>query len=224
MDKITKTLLDDFSDAEGFAGLPDSDAFVRFANFSVVSREYSDTFTVEDVTTDGADDTGLDGVAIIVNGSLVTEKEDIQELVETNGYLDASFIFVQSKTSANFNGAEMSSFVFGVQDFFADKAKLPRNEDIKRMAEVQATIYGRVAAMTRRRPDIRLYYVTTGKWHDDKALRGRIETATTDLKETGLFNEVTFYPRGCGGTAEFVSRNIEQSKRRVQIRQTAHAS
>lgn len=194
MDKITKTLLDDFSDAEAFEGMSESDAFARFANFSVVSREYSDTFTVEDVTSDGENDTGLDGVAIIVNGSLVTEKEDIKELVDTNGYLDATFVFVQSKTSANFNGAEMSSFAFGVQDFFADKPKLPRNEAIKRMAEVQSTIYSTVAAMTRRRPDLRLYYVTTGKWQDDMALRGRVETATSDLKETGLFNEVRFNP------------------------------
>jgi hypothetical protein len=164
MDRITKNLLDDSVGAEGLEGNTDSAAFVRFANFSVLSREYSETFSVEDITTDGGDDTGLDGVAIIVNGSLVTEPEDVQELIDTNGYLDATFIFVQSKTSGNFNGAEMSSFAFGVADFFSDSPKMPRNDGIKQLAKVQAAIYDRVAAMSRRRPEIRAYYVTTGKW------------------------------------------------------------
>jgi len=71
---------------------------------------------------------------------LVTEPEGRPRTRGDNGYLDGTFVFVQSKTSSNFNGAEMSSFAFGVQDFFAEKPKLPRNENIKRMAEVQSAV------------------------------------------------------------------------------------
>ena len=57
-------------------------------------------------------------------------------------------------------------------------------------------IYGRAAQFKRGNPSCKLYYVTTGKWDNDQNLIGRSETVTADLKDTGLFGDVDFYPIG----------------------------
>jgi len=47
MDRITKTLLEDFVEEQRLDSLTESESFERFCNFCVVSKEYPDTFDVE---------------------------------------------------------------------------------------------------------------------------------------------------------------------------------
>jgi hypothetical protein len=61
VDRITENLLAEFVADHGLSRLTDSDAFERFANFCVVSREYSETFEVEDVSGPGQE-VGIDGL------------------------------------------------------------------------------------------------------------------------------------------------------------------
>lgn len=194
MDRITTAFLTEFQSAEQLDNLNECEAFERFANFAVMSREFPDTFNIEDVTTGGANDTGLDGIAILVNGTLVHTTEDVEELSARNGYLDATFVFVQSKTSPSFNAAELGSFAFGVQDFFSDSPRLRRNDAVARSASVVSFIYDRSAAMTRRKPHLRMYYVTTGRWTDEPALQARLDIAKSELAATNLFDEIIFNP------------------------------
>jgi hypothetical protein len=50
MDRITRNLLDDFISEQRLDVLDESQAFERFSNFCVVSKEYSETFDIEDVS------------------------------------------------------------------------------------------------------------------------------------------------------------------------------
>jgi hypothetical protein len=76
MDKITESLLNEFSQEHGLTLLSEGKRFEHFCSYSVVKREHSETFDTDELvvgdsgnsTKDGSD-TGIDGVAIIVNGS-----------------------------------------------------------------------------------------------------------------------------------------------------------
>ena len=52
-------------------------------------------------------------ISIIVNGVLVENTEEIDDLIEKNGTIEVDFTFIQSKTSSNFSTSELNTFIFG---------------------------------------------------------------------------------------------------------------
>lgn len=183
MDLITKNLLSGFVKEYALGSLPESEQFERFAAFSMIRRHYSRSFDVEDVSMGGGGDTAIDALAIIVNNVLVIDADSVDELAEQNGQLDVSFIFIQAERTAGFDASKIGDFGFGVRDFFNPEPKIKRNAEIQAAAELVISIFGH-AAILRGRPSCQLYYVTTGKWQDDRDLVARRDAVIDDL--TGL--------------------------------------
>jgi hypothetical protein len=195
MDRITASLIKDFSDSNGFSGTVDeSRVFEHFANYSVLFAELSDTFDLDDVAIGGDGNVGIDGAAIIVNGTHVTSEEDAYAIVEANKYLDADFVFIQAKTSSSFDLGEMGKFLFAVNDFFSDSPGLTHTQATRDLIAVKDAIYSRGAAMRNRNPSVAMFYVCTGKWLEDKNLRAQIDAGIKALEQTRLFHKVTFTP------------------------------
>jgi hypothetical protein len=130
-----------------------------------------------------------------VNGQLVESTDEVDDLLEKNNSLEIEYLFIQSKTSPSFDGADINTFIFGVLDFFSTKPKLVRNDDIKKFAEVSNYIFNK-APRFRENPSIKLFYITTGKWTDDANLKGIIENGVGNLEQTNLFEKVNFNPYG----------------------------
>ena len=164
MDLVTKNLVSSFKDEESLpTGMDDATLFEHFANFCVVSQDYGEEFDVDDVHTGGGDDLGIDGLAIIVNGAMVSDATEVEDLAITNKYLEAEFLFCQAKSGGHFSGSEISNLFFGVKDLFSETPALPRNNTITEKAAVIKVIYDRSARFKRGNPHVRMYYVTTGK-------------------------------------------------------------
>jgi hypothetical protein len=120
LDRISQSLLGEFSGEAGLAPLPEESRFEHFAAFLGISRHYAEAFASSDVVTGAGNDTGIDAIAVIVNGTLITDPDEVNDLAETNGFVEASFIFVQAERSSHFDTAKIGQFGFGVVDFFAD--------------------------------------------------------------------------------------------------------
>lgn len=221
MDRITKNLLNDFLNVFSFSATEESEDFERFCNYCVLSKEYSDTFDVQDITVSGGADMGIDGLAILVNGRLVDDEEEVDDLRNMNTYLDVTYVFVQAKTSSHFETGAIGTFIFGVTDFFSEQPKLIRNEQIKRKASLSDYIFKKyAAAMTRRNPICKLYYVTTGIWNDEPDLRARVSAGEKDIMQMNLFQHVEVIPVGVSqlqqlyrSTKEKVAAEIEFSNK-----------
>jgi len=211
MDRITTSLLDEFCKEAGLTGLAEDARFEHFTTFLTVGRHLEDTFDTGDVVTGSGGDTGIDSVAVIVNGALVTDAELVEELATKNAFVDATFVFVQAERSAAFESAKIGQFGFGVADFFKDKPSLPRNERIAQAAEIMAAVYARSSRFTRGNPVCRLYYATTGRWVGDKALEARRAAAREDLLHLNIFREVDFIPVG----ADLIQRFYSESKNAI---------
>jgi hypothetical protein len=195
MDRITESLLDTFSDENGLGSLPQNVRFEHFAGYVTVRRQYSETFDSAEIVCGDGSDTGIDAIAVIVNGSLVMDVDALKEVLEDAPYLEATFVFVQAERSQGFDAAKIGTFSFGVQDFFKEKPALPRNSTVQEAAEIMAAIYDK-SMKFRGNPACRLYYVTTGKWNAEPALEARRKTAISDLEATQLFGSVEFIPVG----------------------------
>ena len=189
MDRISESLLNEFSEEQEIMSLSEGKRFEHFASFIVVKRHNPGTFDTDDVVVGEGGDTGIDGIAIIVNGSMIT---DIDEELDS-GSLDVSFIFVQAKTSPSFDSADISNLGFGVVDFFRDTPQLNRNQKVTDMAAIMASVYKKSSKFVRN-PSLRLYYVTTGKWVNDQNLETRRQSVVSDLQATGMFGSIEFRP------------------------------
>jgi len=192
MDRITKSLLDEFVTQNSLQSLPEERAFEHFAGYLVTSSHFSETFSTGDIQVGDGNDCVIDSISIIVNGCLVTEPEEIQDLVDTNGYLDVTFVFVQAERSSSFETAKIGQFGFGVQDFFSNSPALPQNEQVQLKTMVLNEIFLRSSRFRKGNPQCYLYYVTTGRWVDDQNLTVRRDAVIKDLKDLNLFRRVIF--------------------------------
>ena len=209
MDRVSEQLLTEFSNDRGIAQLDEDKRFEHFVCFITVGRHYSETFDTEDILVGAA--TGIDGIAVIVNGTLITDVESLEEL-DSAGEFDVTFVFVQADRGSTFDAAKIGNFGFAVADFFNDQPTLPRNDEVSAAAEIMAEVYKRSTKFKRGNPACRLYFATTGSWVGDLLLEGRRKAIIDDLVATNLFREVTFTPLGADG----IQKLYRQTKNAIE--------
>lgn len=128
MDKVTKFLLDEFVKSNTLESLGEDTQFEYFCGTLITSHHYFETFQPEEIAVGAGGDLGIDCISILVNGRLVSDPEELSELIESQGYLDVTFIFVQAERSSSFDGSKIGNFGYGVQDFFSEEPKLVHNQ------------------------------------------------------------------------------------------------
>jgi len=70
MDRITKALVEDFMTSQVLKTEGQSIDFEKFVNYTIISKEYTKSFEIDTVTVGAGNDTGIDGIGIIVNRHL----------------------------------------------------------------------------------------------------------------------------------------------------------
>lgn len=212
MDRITENLVAEFAKEYGLVGVSSSEQFEHFVNLSIVNAEYQESFDPADVYIGGDSNIGIDGLAIIVNGALVAEEQEVLDLLESNKHLEVSFIFTQAKTSSRFDGAEIGSFVEAVRDFFRPTPRLVRSAQLQKMAAIADFIFKNTAKM-RGNPVASLSYVTTGTWIGDQNLQARLDQGRQDIDATALFSSVKVEALGATG----IQRLYRQTKEAIAV-------
>lgn len=192
MDRITKGMLDEFIAENSLNSLKEDTAFEHFTGYLITSQHYTESFSSSDICVGSGADTGIDDIAIIVNGSLVNDVEEISDLIEVNGFLDATFIFVQSERSSSFDMQKIGQFGFGVFDFFQETPSLKHNSDLEIKLKIVNEIYSNSSKFKKGNPRVFLCYATTGKWVGDSNLVARKDSVIKDLESLTIFKEVSF--------------------------------
>jgi len=136
MDRITKSLLDNFISNNNLEKVVEETAFERFTGYLMTSKHFTETFSSDDIHVGAGADCGIDSISIIVNGCLVVDPDEIEDLETTNGYIDATFIFNQAERSSSFDTQKLGNFGFGVKDFLSENPKLPQNDGLKLKAKI----------------------------------------------------------------------------------------
>lgn len=203
MDRLTRSLMEDyFRDNEKLMPAEDV-AFEAFCNYCIVSHELPyhslEDFEVDDISVGQLPfDMGIDGIAIFLNERLIDSKEEVKELIGVSGSLDLVCVFVQAKTSSKFDSGDLLKFFNGVDCFFNKKQSLPRNTFIQHKADLASYILDENSVYLKSKPICKLYYVTNGQWNDDTSLRILCEDQKEKLLDNSknLFREVIFSPCG----------------------------
>jgi hypothetical protein len=178
MDRVSESLLTEFSNERGIIQLDEDKRFEHFACFLAVGRHYSETFDTEDILVGTA--TGIDGIAVITNATLITDVESLEE-IDIAGDLDVTFVFVQADRGPAFDSSKIGNFGLAVTDFFNEQPTLPRNEEVSAAAEIMTAVYDRSTKFKRGNPACRLYFATTGTWVGDPLLEARKKAVIEDV-------------------------------------------
>jgi len=193
-DTILTGYLRSFSDDFGYMGLDEPKQFEKFVNNIIFSRQYMRSNPtpelIDIVSTGNGQDTGFDGIGIIVNGVLIKNMDEYKFFSEKDFNLDISFIFIQSKARPRFNASEVNNFYFGVDNFFNKKSSILENETIKRFREIKNFIYENDTLKFNKNPKLYMYYVAAGEWKSPQDIVARKDESVKKLKNKNIFSEI----------------------------------
>jgi hypothetical protein len=217
MNKITKALVESFCKENGIVNLAPHAQFEHFATDIILNRYFGGDYDISDVVVGSGGDTGIDAIAIIVNGRLIVDLDDFRDVSEHSNSLDVTFIFIQAETSSSFDSQKIGQFQFGVEDFFRDQPSLPRSLAIADRAEVVGSIYDASSKFKKAHPTCRLFYVTTGKWQTDPHLEARRTATIGALRALDQFGEIEFVPIGSSEISDLHRRSQNAISRQFRF-------
>lgn len=205
MDRITKSLMNKFSETMEINTKKESKLFESFASYTVISNISDIPIDTSDIFEDKKDgattgivggsggDLAIDGLAIILNGQLITDISEAKDLFEeTRTVFEAMLIFVQAKTSSKFEGTQIRNFGDGIVDFLSEEPKMVLNDFIKNRWDIVNHIIDNAYKI--KKIICKAYYVTTGKWQDDPNLLAKIDMVKKSISEQSIFHDISFYP------------------------------
>jgi hypothetical protein len=217
MDRITKSMMDEFMNDHNISITQESKTFEMFCNYCVLSRERSDSEELDindldEVTTGGTDDTGLDGIIILVDGKLLNSKAEVDEF-KKRASVRVDFIFVQAKTSDFFDKHEIGYFGDGAYSFFAQflekslfeepNKKMCGNHRILEKSELATYLLTSCISKFEPKPTCKLYYITTSFKPINQSNRSHFDRKKKLIEETHIFGNVQIHPLGASELQDF---------------------
>lgn len=186
-DAILKSFLADFSKDFELDCDDESLLFEKFVNYCIISKLYPREFLVDDLSTGGENDLGIDGAAIIINGNIITDEEEIDYFIKQNGILNVTFVLIQSKNSEKFKGEQIGTFLHGVKVLFDSVPSMPENERVKKIRTIKDKVYDNSISFEKT-PELKLYFATAGEWKSPEQIVKRVERELKDIETKRLFS------------------------------------
>lgn len=195
--RILQSQLNDFLDNYGIKEKKLSVAFEHFCNYCMFSYNYPEAYITDgmfykSVHTGRGGDNAVDGILVIINDIPVTTLEQTKEIIAARKRFSAKFLFVQAKTSSNFDSGDMLKVGHGVKNFFTDKL-VHTNKEIEEFKAIADYVFENSVSLIEN-PSCCIYYVTTGKWTNDEFLTKLVEDERHNIEKLNYFSEVSYIP------------------------------
>jgi len=179
--------------------VPDGEAFEKFVNSSILTQHQPDAFNadselLEQICVGGPGDSGIDGIGIKVNGLLVKDIHEIEDLLFKFKRVNIEFIFIQSKYKPHFDSGELNNFIAGVRSFLSNTPSIPINEKITELLKLKDYLLSEdVVFLWENNPSIRMYYVAMGKWKNNAQHIALAEQAKSDIYGLKIYEKVNVH-------------------------------
>jgi hypothetical protein len=113
---LVQGLFNKFRETEDLLKLRDADAFELFATSLILPDDLLAQAEKTDFLLDGGT-TGIDVVALDINGQLAWDPSDARDFCEASGKIEVSLHFIQAKQSSSISSADILSFGDAVRKF-----------------------------------------------------------------------------------------------------------
>ena len=191
MHKIISRYMQTFAE-ETFlpAKMDEAAIFERFANYCVIRSFYPEDFSIDSITSDGAD-SGIDGVCFIIDGELAATLSEAKAILSRpKRNIPVDIYFVQAKSGDKYDRGEILKFTNGVRDFISDDSQLPKDDFIQQQKEIFDLIIENVAKIQSGRPEAHLRYVCTSNNDVEAEIEATRVSEQRAIAESGLFSSV----------------------------------
>ncbi len=193
MHRIIKSNLKTFCDEKSISeNEKESKQFECFVNYCVVHEAFGDEFDVWNVTS-AEDDEGIDGIAYIIDGELVTTYEEALTVFDRHKRnMDVDIYFIQAKTSESYDRGEILKFGDGVEDFLREKSSLPQGEFIISQKRIFELLFDRIDKITNGSPNVHMIYACTSDNDIAREIEATRNNIITKLNGLHLFYNISF--------------------------------
>lgn len=191
MNPVVKAQLKEFQKNNSDEDLSESDFFEVMSIFAVengILTENIDPFAAHLRGTEF----GVDGIAIIIQGELCTNTDEVADMLAVGKNHSVGFHFFQSKTSESVDYGDMSKFLDGVYDFF-NGGKLLESAQVSDLISAKDMVY---SAASKENPKLRCFYCTTGANDIPSPISKLIESNQARLEALSLFSSVEIHLLG----------------------------
>ncbi|MGH6651860.1 MAG: AIPR family protein [Sphingopyxis sp.] len=185
MNPVNQAQMKEFAEAYDLEEKSESDQFELYTIYSIINGGSGENIDPFDAHLTGTE-FGLDGVAIIVQGNLVTDADEAATAIADTKNPQIDFYFFQSKTSAGFDYGEMSKFFDSVKGFFSGQLS---KESAQLDDLIEAKDYLYTNGVKRRNPGIYCYFASTGSYEKQQRIERLVENTKNELTELSIFDE-----------------------------------
>lgn len=196
MHTVIRGLVDNFSTSFSFDTSYDlSKQFEYFVNYLVVAPKTSEiSLQPIDITTQD-DDASLDGIAILIDGELITSIEMAEDILKSSKrQLDVKIILTQIKSGETFDKKEITNFMSGILNFLEQDSAYPEGEFNSLRHEILFYVLANVKNIKNNLPDIEVYYCTSGVYKSSRELKGAFSLIESNIKEKTYFHSIKVEP------------------------------
>lgn len=187
MNPVIRAQLREFAKANGINEHTQENQFEIYSIFAVMSGLLGESIDAYDVHLTG-DEFGLDGIAIVIQGEIVRNRQEAEEKLEAIKNPSVEFIFFQAKTSTSYDYGDVSKFFDAVSDFF-DGGLNGESEAIDDCFGAMEAIYEHGTG--KRNPRISCYYIATGNYEQPVRIEKLRQTFKAELEEKNIFDAET---------------------------------
>ena len=193
MHTLTSKRVAKFARDFGFDG-NEADKFERYVAANYLFQYLKDNVElIEASVLGGGKDEGIDVAAVVVNGKVVFEPNEIDDLIADQGANTAKVIFIQTKTSESYDSKLIAKFLHGVEAV-TKYAMKPKSIDLPPRLVDLADLIDRIAEsgdkFQENRIPCELYYVTTSA-NDGRDAQGELQVsqAIERIRQIGAYSE-----------------------------------
>lgn len=190
MHRIIKSHLESFVTSFSLEAEDEAKQFEKFATYSVISNRFSNTFDLDDVVT-GDGDEGIDGMAIVIDETILTSVEDAQQVfLSPRRNHDVEVVFIQAKRSEAFDLGDFLKFKEGVLRFATASAYSATDEVLIESRGIFDVVLEQVPKLRNGRPSLVARFVTTGIYQMPDALEVALTDFRRQVSALGIFHEI----------------------------------
>ncbi len=191
LNKILQGMVTDFQNKYSLDG-DSSKIFEHLANYITVTKFHPEAFgdkgDFEQLIVDKKGLFGIDGIAFIVNGNLVSSKNDIADYAKSK-YLDVQILIMQAKIEEKCDTGDLLKTISAAKSFLGDHALLTeKTPELENAFEIYEELFKYAKFFNSTSPQCFINFVTAAKTWDETLVASI--TAAAEREIIAMFPEI----------------------------------
>jgi hypothetical protein len=185
MDIIIKGYLKRFVEEFGLDENETDTNFEKLCYYAILNNElsYLDDNDLDEVSI--GKNKGIDGICFSIDGKIVTNISEVEDLRDAERNFDATLYFIQAKTSSKFEDSEITKFCDTVIDFLSENPKYDSTPKAKEYHDIYLELLKLLSFL--KSFNCKLFYCSTGVWNSATSCSTTIDIKKEALKSIGNF-------------------------------------